>query len=84
MRMYNPPHSGLIQAENFETEDAVQKAAAAIGLAYDAFNKILQGEVPIIPDLAYLLHERLHCMKPEIWIRLQAAYDAWQAGHNSE
>lgn len=84
MPMYDPPHPGFVLAENFESEQDVQEAAASIGLSYNAFQQILQGEAPITPEIAYLLHYKLNLMDPEIWIGAQAAYDSWQAVHNKK
>lgn len=84
MLMYNPPHPGLALADNFGNDQDVQKAAAAIGLSYDEFKRILQGQSPITPEIAFLLHEKLNLMNPEIWIGAQAEFDAWQAAHNKQ
>lgn len=84
MPMYDPPPPGFVLAENFETEEAEQAAAAKIGLSYDAFKQILQGKAPITPEIAYLLHDELNLMVPKMWIGMQAAYDSWQAAHNKQ
>lgn len=82
--MYDPPHPGLVLAENFDSEQAVQEAAAKIGLSYDELKKILQGQAPITPEIAYLLHDELNLMVPKMWIGMQAAYDSWQASYNKK
>lgn len=57
---------------------SVAKAAEAMGITRQTLHRVLREDGPITPDLAVRLG-KLVGNGPEIWIRLQAAYDVAKA-----
>lgn len=82
MRMYNPPHPGLVLAENFDDNFTVEDAARKMGVSVQALTDILECKAPITPEMALLLAGIFPAEPPEQWLGLQSDYDAWQATHN--
>jgi len=79
-RMFNPSHPGEILKEDVlpELGITVTDAARQLGITRVAFSRIINGKAGISPDMALRLAAWL---KPsaESWLRMQAAYDLWQA-----
>jgi len=79
-RMFNPSHPGETLKEDVLPEPGitVTEAAMQLGITRVAFSRIINGKAGISPDMALRLAAWL---KPsaESWLRMQAAYDLWQA-----
>ena len=84
MRMYDPPHPGLVLAENFDENFTVADAALKMGVPEQNLTDIISGKAPITPEIALLLAGIFPGETPELWISMQAEYDAWQANHNRQ
>lgn len=84
MRMYDPPHPGLVLAENFDENFTVADAALKMGVPVQALTDIIEGKAPITPEIAFLLAGLFPYEPPEQWLELQADYDAWQANYNRQ
>lgn len=78
MRMYNPPHPGLIVKE-YLGGISVTDAAQHLGVTRTTLSRILNGRASISPEMAIRLEEALGSTKAETWLMLQAKYDLWQA-----
>lgn len=80
MRMYNPPHPGEILKEDVlpELGLTVGQFATHLGISRPHFSKILNSRASITAEMDLKLSEALG-HPPGLWIRLQAAYDLWQA-----
>ena len=53
--------------------------AAKMGLSVPRLNRIVRGRVAVTAPLAILLAATFTSTKPEMWLRLQAAVDLWEA-----
>ena len=83
MSMFNPPHPGEILKEDVlpEIGITVGKFAAHLGISRPHLSKVLNGRASICSITAEMdlkLSEALG-QPPGLWIRMQAAYDLWQA-----
>lgn len=84
-RMFNPPHPGLMVAEELEyLQIRAEDFAKRINVDLDSISKILSGQAPITPDIAYRLAKTLTGPDAAMWLRMQAKYDAWQSEHADE
>lgn len=81
MRMHNPPHPGEILKEDVlpELGLTVGQFAAHLHVSRPHLSKILNGHASITAGMDLKLSEALS-QPPGLWIRMQAAYDLWQAG----
>ena len=80
MPMFNPPHPGEILKEDVMPEIGftVGNFAAHLGISRPHFSKILNGRASITAEMDLKLSEALG-QPPGLWIRMQVAYDLWQA-----
>jgi addiction module HigA family antidote len=80
MRMHNPPHPGAILKEDVlpELGLTVGQFAAHLGVSRPHLSKVLNGRAGITAEMDLKLSEALG-QTPGLWIRMQAAYDLWQA-----
>ena len=80
-RMHSPPHPGEILKQDVlpELGLSVTAAAAHLGMSRVALSRVLNGRAAISADLALRLADWLP-PSAESWLRMQAAYDLWQAG----
>ena len=80
MKMHNPPHPGEILREDVlpELNISVTEAAAALNVARVTLSRVLNGRAAISADMALRLGAWLG-NGAEVWLRMQAAYDLWQA-----
>jgi len=78
--MYNPSHPGefitAIWLEPFGI--SARTLASALGVATTSVTRILNGSTRITPEMALRL-EAVLGRSAESWIRMQDAYDMWQA-----
>ena len=84
LQQHNPPHPGaLIQRtyiEPFETMTA-NKIADQLGVARSTFNRLLNGNAGVSPEMAVRLSEVLGG-SAESWLILQDSFDLWKARQN--
>lgn len=80
MRMHNPPHPGEILKEDVlpDLGLTVGQFAAHLGISRPHLSKVLNGRSGISAEMDLKLSEALG-QPPGLWIRMQAAYDLWQA-----
>ena len=84
MPMHNPPHPGLsIRHDCLEPFDlSVTTAAGVLGVTRQALSNVLNGKSGISAEMAIRLSKAFGG-KPESWLRLQMAYDLWQANRHA-
>lgn len=86
MRMYNPPHPGETLREDIlpALGLTVTEAAKQLGVNRVTLSKLLHGKIGISPEMALRLNAWLgkNGPSPEVWLKLQASYDLWQASQN--
>ena len=70
MRMYDPPHPGLVLAESFDENFTVADAALKMGVPEQNLTDIISGKAPITPEIALLLAGIFPGETPELWIRV--------------
>ena len=81
-RMFNPPPPGAFLAEELECLGvSAREFARHIGVAPSSVTRILNEEGPISPDMAVRIAAALKGPDADMWLRMQANHDAWQAEH---
>ena len=80
MRMFDPPHPGMVLKEYLGTV-SVTAAALHLGVTRAALSRILNGGAGISAEMALRLSEAFGT-SPELWIGMQSQYDLWQASTN--
>jgi antitoxin HigA-1 len=80
MKMHNPPHPGEILRHDVlpELGLSVTDAAAALSVARVTLSRVLNGRAAVSADMALRLGAWLG-NGAEVWMRMQASYDLWQA-----
>ena len=80
MSMHNPPHPGrAIRHDCLEPFDlSVTAAADILGVTRQALSNVVNGKSGISAEMAIRLSKAFGG-RPEAWLRLQMAYDLWQA-----
>lgn len=83
MTMYNPPHPGESIRDLCLDPVGMSISAAArhLGVGRQSLSAVINGRAPISADLAIRLSLAFGG-SPETWLRMQAAYDLWQARHS--
>jgi antitoxin HigA-1 len=81
MAMYNPPHPGSILREDVlpELGFSVTEAARQLGVSRVTLSRLIHGKAGLSPDMALRLEAWLDGPSAETWLRMQTAYDLWQA-----
>lgn len=77
MKMYNPPHPGIVLRE-FMGKATITGAARHLGVNRGTLNRILAGDSGISADMAYRLASAFGT-SPELWAGMQLQYDLWKA-----
>jgi addiction module HigA family antidote len=79
-RMHNPPHPGeIIRVQCLEPLGlSVTDAAKGLGVTRKALSELLNGHSGVSPEMAIRL-EKAFGSTAETWLRMQLAYDLWQA-----
>ena len=80
-QQHNPPHPGaLIQRTYIEPFEAItaNKIADQLGVARSTFNRLLNGNAGVSPEMAVRLSEVLGG-SAESWLTLQESFDLWKA-----
>jgi hypothetical protein len=81
MNMHNPPHPGSILREDVlpELGLTITNAAHQLGIARVTLSRLIHERSGISPDMAIRLECWLGGPSAETWLRMQLAYDLWQA-----
>jgi len=80
-RQHNPPHPGVVIYETYIApfdEISGNLIADHLGVARSTFNRLLNGNSGISPEMAIRLSGVLGG-SAESWLSLQESYDLWQA-----
>ena len=85
MPMYNPPHPGeIVKWECLEPLGlSITKAADGLGVPYQTLSDLVNENASVSADMAVRLSKGFGST-PETWLRMQMAYDLWQAHECSE
>jgi addiction module HigA family antidote len=80
--MHDPPHPGGFIARNYMAEMGLsaRRLAAMLGVAPTTVTRVVAGSARVTPELALRL-EKVLGRTAESWLRMQEAYDLWQARH---
>src|SRR5271165_529306 len=83
MPMKNPPHPGLsVRLNCLEPFGlSVTEGAKALDVSRTTLSRLINGQAGVSPDMAIRLAKAFGAT-PDIWIRMQAAYDLAQARLN--
>ncbi|MDQ7010594.1 MAG: HigA family addiction module antitoxin [Mariprofundaceae bacterium] len=81
MAMHNPAHPGVILREDVlrPLNISVTAAAESLGISRKTLSRILNEHGAITAEMAMRLELAFGKPKAEHWLRLQAAYDLYQA-----
>ena len=79
-----PMHPGKVLAEVYMAEMGLNQSALArrCGCASRKINEIVNGKRGISPSFAIVLETELGT-SAEMWVRMQAEYDLWEARLNA-
>ena len=81
-RMHNPPHPGEVLLDTVLRADGgltVTAFAKRLGVSRVALSRVVNGRAAVSAELAIRLAAALG-VSAESWLRMQVAYDLWQAG----
>lgn len=80
-RMHNPPHPGEIIKQDLlpELKLTVTEAARQLGVTRAALSRVINGKAAISPEMALRLAQWVPGPSAETWLKMQLAYDLWQA-----
>lgn len=83
-RMHNPPHPGETLRDDVlpALGLSVTDAAVELGVSRVTLSRTLNGRAAVSPEMALRLERWLgadHGGRAEVWLRMQSAYDLWQA-----
>ena len=79
-RMHNPAHPGEVLKDGWPKGVTVTAAALQLGITRATLSRILNGHAAITADMALRLQAWMG-INAEMWLRLQAAHDLWDAEH---
>ncbi len=79
MKMFNPPHPGLVIREDVlpDLGLSVTDAAGQLGVSRVALSRVINGRAAISDDMAIRFAQWLSG-SAETWLRAQAQFDLWQ------
>lgn len=85
MPMHNPPHPGeIVKYECLEPLGlTVTRAAEGLGITRQALSNLVNEKSDMSVDMALRLSQAFGST-PETWLRLQMAYDLWQAREQAQ
>lgn len=85
MRMFNPPHPGLLIKEYIEGfESNVSVFAEKLGVTRVTLSRIVNGKSSITPEMALRLSKLLTNTTASSWLNMQSDYDLWQAEQKAD
>ena len=75
-----PTHPGALLREDIipAVNRTVREVAGLLGISRQHLHAIMAEKKPVTPEVAVRLG-RLFGDDPEVWVRMQGAYDTWQA-----
>jgi addiction module HigA family antidote len=76
-----PTHPGVLFQRDILPElgrRTIGEIAKLLGVSRQTLHRIMAGETAVTPDMAVRLG-KLCGNGPGLWLRMQAAYDAWEA-----
>ena len=81
--MHDPAHPGrLIKEDVLDAEGiSVTEAARQLGVSRVTLSRVINGKAAVSVDMALRLSQWLGT-SAEMWLKMQAAHDIWQAEHN--
>ncbi|MFW0699722.1 HigA family addiction module antitoxin [Pantoea sp. R13S299] len=75
MTMHNPPHAGEVISDIMEDLDiGIRELARALAIAPSTASRMVSGITAVTPEMAIKLAAVIGST-PEMWLRIQAAYD---------
>src|ERR1022692_4804846 len=81
MEMYDPPHPGGILKEALEhVPTTVTDFAAHLGVSRVTLSRVLNCRAGITAEMSIRIGQAFG-QSPDIWFKMQNAYDFWQASH---
>ena len=85
MPMHNPPHpGGIVRRQCLEPLGlSVTGAARGLGVTRQALSRLVNERTGISVDMAIRLSKAFGS-SPETWLRMQMAYDLWQARERAD
>ena len=80
MSMHNPTHPGEFIREVYilPFNLSARKVASSLGVSPSTFNRLLNGESNVSPEMALRLSKSLG-RSPESWLTMQDNYNLWHA-----
>jgi len=78
--MHNPSHPGEVLKDGWPEGVTVTDAAQQLGITRATLSRILNGHAGVTADMALRLQDWLG-INAEMWLRLQASHDLWEAEH---
>jgi addiction module HigA family antidote len=76
MRMYNPPHPGRVVKEAVEAIPmSITDFADHLGVSRVTLSRVLNCRAAISPEMSIRLSQAFDQQQPDIWFRMQNAYD---------
>lgn len=78
-RMHNPPHPGEVLQDTVLRELSVTEFAKGLGVSRVALSRVINARAAVSADMALRLAAALGG-SAESWLRMQVAYDLWEAG----
>ena len=77
-RMHNPPHPGEVLEDTALRDMTVTELAKRLEVSRVALSRVVNGRAAVSAELAIRLAAALGG-SAESWLRMQVAYDLWQA-----
>jgi addiction module HigA family antidote len=78
-----PTHPGVLFQRDILPElgrRMIGEIATLVGVSRQTLHRVMAGESAITPDMAVRLG-KLCGNGPDLWLRMQAAYDGWEASN---
>ena len=85
MAMQNPPHpGGIVKRQCLDPLGlTVTRAAAGLGITRQALSELVNGRTGVSVEMSIRLSKAFGST-PETWLKIQMAYDLWQARERAE
>ena len=82
--MHSPTHPGEILREMYlkPMKVSITEAAGALGVSRKHLSAIVNGRVPVTPDMAMRLAAAF-ATEAQLWVNLQAQHDLWIVSQKS-
>ena len=83
--MQNPPHpGGIVKRQCLDPLGlTVTRAAAGLGITRQALSELVNGRTGLSAEMSRRLSKACGST-PETWLKMQMAYDLWQARERAE